>query len=42
MKKQPRWMKSVIKASQAETPVLPFQRQYRRDTVASRRILRIA
>ena len=30
MKKQRRWMQSVVEASKTETTVLPFQRQYRR------------
>lgn len=30
MKKQRRWMKSVVEASKTELPALPFQRQQRR------------
>ncbi len=30
MKKQRRWMKSVVDASKTEMPTLPFQRQQRR------------
>ena len=29
MKKQKRWMKAVIEASKAQTPVLPFERTAR-------------
>ncbi|QYX57861.1 hypothetical protein K1T73_05585 [Roseovarius sp. SCSIO 43702] len=30
MKKQPRWMASVIETSKTEKTILPFQRGYRR------------
>lgn len=37
-KTQKRWMKSVIEASKAEQPKLPFQRGYRRPETRGPRI----